>query len=209
MGMGQISINVHAGNGNINTLQLHDVVYAPDMDANLLSTNTLYDKAYEVSMKPPHGTKILLNSTIIAETVRQGKLIRLKTARLPRSAAKAAAKAATTEKESMMVWHRRMAHLGEDNVKKLPDMAQDVNIDTDTSVGVCASCFKGKQTRHPSKEAQKRGKAPLELIHSDTTGQITPTSISGAKYAATFTDDFTGMMCIMPLKGKTAAELLA
>ena len=121
------------------------------MDANLISTNTLYDKGYEVSIKPPYGTKILYNSTVIADTIREGKLTQLNTTPSP---IHAVAKAAT-KKESMMVWHRRMAHLGEDNVKKLSDITEGVNVDADTSVGVCASCFKGKQTRHPSKEPRK------------------------------------------------------
>ena len=108
-----------------------------------------------------------------------------------------------------MVWHRRMAHLGEENIKKLEKMVEGIKIDSNTSVGVCADCLKGKQTRYPSDEPHKRAKEPLELIHSDTTGAITPTSLGGAKYAATFMDDATGMSCIMPLKGKTAAELLA
>jgi hypothetical protein len=40
------------------------------------------------------------------------------------------------------------------------------------------------------------------------TGQITPTSIGGAKYAGTFMDDFTGMTFIVPMEGKLATELL-
>ena len=60
----------------------------------------------------------------------------------------------------------------------------------------------------PSHEPAKRAKRPGELVHSDLCGPITPPSVGGHKYAGTFTDDATRMTVIIPLKTKTAAELL-
>jgi Reverse transcriptase (RNA-dependent DNA polymerase)/Integrase core domain/GAG-pre-integrase domain len=202
IGIGTIMINAIGAEDAINTLSLHNVIYAPKMDANLLSVSTLYDKGYEVSIKPGNGTRVLFDSNVIAETVREGRLWRLLT--VPSTAV---AKAAIG-KEEMDVWHRRMGHLGEANVRKLAGMVEGMSVDMQTTVGVCQSCLEGKQTRTVSHEPRKRATEPLELIHSDTTGQITPTSLGGANYAGTFTDDFTGMTFIVPMKGKSAAELL-
>jgi hypothetical protein len=44
----------------INILQLENVIYAPNVDRNLLSLTTLYDRGYEISMHPQHGINVLM-----------------------------------------------------------------------------------------------------------------------------------------------------
>ena len=51
---GQIQLTVKTGE-QYQDIILKNVLYAPDMHANLLSTNVLYDLGYEVSMKPGIG----------------------------------------------------------------------------------------------------------------------------------------------------------
>jgi len=101
-----------------------------------------------------------------------------------------------------------MGHLGEDNIKKLAKMAEGMKIKVGTSVRVCEACMLGKQTWQPSHNSATRANEPLELVHSDLCGPITPTTFGGAKYYILFVDDFTRMMHIYPLKGKTTAEVL-
>ena len=48
------------------------------MESNLLFVPTLLEKSYEISMKPRSGVKILKNDILIANTVKEEKLIRLK-----------------------------------------------------------------------------------------------------------------------------------
>ena len=87
-------------------------------------------------------------------------------------------------------------------------LATGIAVDTNYEIGICEPCQEGKQTRQPSHEPAKRAKRPGELVHSDLCGPITPPSVGGHKYAGTFTDDATRMTVIIPLKTKTAAELL-
>ena len=199
-GIGNITLTAVTNDG-INTLHLNNVIYAPKMDANLLSTITLYDRGYEISMNPKKGVEILKDGTIIANAVREGKLFKL------RILSGSQAYAVTTA-ESIRLWHHRLVHLGEDNVRKLEKMADGIKLDKNTSVGVCSFCLEGRQTRQPSHEPSDKDNKPLDLIHSDTSGQISPTSTGGANYYATFTDDATKMSCIAPMETKSAAEML-
>jgi len=48
---------------------MEDVYFCPKMEANLLSTITLYDKGFEVAMKPGRGMGILKDNVIIVDTV--------------------------------------------------------------------------------------------------------------------------------------------
>ena len=75
-------------------------------------------------------------------------------------------------------------------------------------MGVCESCLEGKQTRQSSHKPAIRASESLELIHSDLCGPIDPTIYGGTNYYVLFTDDFTRMSHIYPLKGKTSVEVL-
>jgi Reverse transcriptase (RNA-dependent DNA polymerase)/gag-polypeptide of LTR copia-type/Integrase core domain len=199
-GIGSIILSAITNDG-INTLHLNNVIYAPKMDVNLLSTITLYDRGYEISMNPKKGVEILKDGAIVASAVRDGKLFKLRI--LSGSQARAA-----TAAESIKLWHHRLVHLGEDNVRKLEKMATGIKLDKGTSVGVCSFCLEGGQTRQPSHEPSDKINEPLDLIHSDTSGQISPTSSGGANYYATFTDDATKMSYIASMETKSAAEML-
>ena len=83
-----------------------------------------------------------------------------------------------------------------------------MKLDRNTSVGVYSFCLEGQQTRQPFHESSDKVNEPLDLIHSNMSGQISPTSSGVANYYATFTDDATRMTYIAPMKDKSAAEML-
>jgi hypothetical protein len=200
---GRIQLSVKAGNEIID-VNLNNVLYAPDMQSNLLSTTVLYDLGYEISMKPGVGTRILKNDDVVAETVREGKLFRLAIPG-PESMAMAAK---TVQAEDVTVWHRRLAHMGEADVKKMENLAEGVKIKKGTNVGVCGNCMAGKQHRTPSREPGLRAKKPGELIHIDMSGQITPTTFGGFNYYGLFVDDASRKTYIAPMKTNGSAEML-
>ena len=48
------------------------------------------------------------------------------------------------------IWHKRLGHLGEENIRKLVKMSNGMNIKTRTSMGVCGPSLDEKQIRQPS-----------------------------------------------------------
>jgi len=205
IGKGLITVEVIAGS-KINVLSI-EAVYAPDLDSNLLSTTTLLDKGFEVSMKPRIGAKILKNGVLIADTIREGKLFRLKT--VQHSAAKAVTKCETPI-EDINVWHGRLGHLGEQNIRKLQSMADGIRVNPKTTIGICEDCQSGRQCRHPNHEPSKHpANEILGRVFSDLCGPITPASIGGNNYALLFIDEKTGMAWIYGLKTKKSMEVLS
>jgi Integrase core domain len=99
-----------------------------------------------------------------------------------------------------------MGHLGEDYVRKLTRMVEGMGIKVRTTVGVCEACLEGKQTRQPSHLPEAGVTEPLELIHNDLCGPISPTTYGGTNYYLLFTDDYTRMTHIYPLKKKSSAN---
>ena len=59
------------------------------------------------------------------------------------------------------------------------------------------------QTRNRNPDT--RAKAPLELVHTDLAGPITPVGKDGFIYAMSFVDDYSGVIMIYFLKNKTDA----
>ena len=53
--------------------------------------------------------------------------------------------------------------------------------------------------------AVPRTAAPLDLVHSDLAGPISPCSKEGSKYAMIFTDDYCGVMFLYFLRNKSDA----
>jgi hypothetical protein len=115
-GTGRITITVLGKDDTETDLQLHDVIYAPTMSSNLFSLNAAYDRGFETRMTPGYGVRILHKDILVANTIRiAGGLFRLKT---PADAfAYAAVQVTETKRDlDMDIWHRRMGHLGEENV---------------------------------------------------------------------------------------------
>ena len=210
---GTIKITVVGGDNKEAELKLSNIIYAPNMSSNLLSLMIAYDLGYKTRIMPGHGLRILYNDILVARTTRkQGGLFRLNTTS-PSQASQASQALATRTSEfisdlDVSTWHRRLAHLSEDNVRKLAAMAEGMSIRYRTTVGACDACMEGKQHRQPSHKSATRTTQPLELIHSDLCGPIDSASFGGALHFILFIDDYTKYTYIYPLKRKTSSSVL-
>jgi hypothetical protein len=175
-----ITITVLGKNDIESDMKLNDVIYAPSMSSNLFSLMT-YDRGYETRITPGHGLRIFHRDTLVANSIRvAGGLFRLKT---PTDAFAYAAQITSAIPElDINIWHRRMGHLGEDNVRKLAKMVEGMGINVRTTVGVCGACLERKQIRQPSHQPATRTTEPLELIYSDLCEPIDPSTYGSTNY---------------------------
>jgi len=58
----------------------------------------------------------------------------------------------------------------------------------------CEVCLQGKQAALPFSGTRTRASRPLELVHSDVLGPVTPMSHDGKRFAIVFVDDFTHLV---------------
>lgn len=71
---------------------------------------------------------------------------------------------------------------------------------------VCHACLAGKQTRMSfPKSAQWRADEPLQLVHVDLCGPVTPETAGGNKYFMLLVDDCSRWMSVQFLKTKDQA----
>jgi transposase InsO family protein len=211
-GIGTIEITVIGQNDEETELQLNDVIYAPNMYSNLFSLGVAYDLGYETRITPGKGLRVFHEDTVVLQTIREGSGL----FRLAMASQTAYAKAAKTNAEpvrgvpelDMEIWHKRLAHLNEDYVRRLASMSEGMKIKARTTVGVCDACMEGKQHRQPSHKPATRASEALELIHSDLCGVISPTTYGGTKYFLLFIDDHTGYTHVYALKDKKSETVM-
>ena len=102
--------------------------------------------------------------------------------------------------------HKRYGHIAYDALRALPECPPF------TQKPYCQACEKGKATK-PVSEAQenpRRTIRPLERIHADLVGPITPTSMgTQCKYLLVVSDDYSRYIMTRPLQKKSqTAEIL-
>ena len=66
----------------------------------------------------------------------------------------------------------------------------------------CDVCIQGKMVQSRNRKPRTRSTAPLQLVHTDLAGPITPVSTEGFVYAIVFTDDYSGATFVYFLKSK-------
>ena len=107
--------------------------------------------------------------------------------------------------EASKLCHERFIHI---NYKYLSDLSENEMViglpKIKFSKGFNQGCVLGKHPEHKFERAgHERTSAPLELIHNDVAGPFPHMSMSQAKYALTFIDDFSRYCWVYFLKHKS------
>ena len=114
--------------------------------------------------------------------------------------------AGKASQQTPQLWHRRLGHLGYDNLARLTTMVDGIGVPAADFKAAkfepCEPCLKGKQHRLPFPDSDTTTDRPLELLHMDLCGPMPTASLGGASYIATFLDDYTGFCAVRLLKHK-------
>ncbi|SLM33941.1 Ribonuclease H-like domain [Lasallia pustulata] len=90
---------------------------------------------------------------------------------------------------SAVVWHQRLAHLGEQNIEKLKTMSTGIKpVNPGT---ICHHCLEGKLKECPHQKHFAPGTYYMEFIYTDIGGPFPVTGHEGQRYWVTFLDDYT------------------
>ena len=102
------------------------------------------------------------------------------------------------------LWHKRLGHLGEQNLKRLARMSTGMR---PLSNGcTCIYCVNAKLREVPHNHSFKRGEYPLEFIHIDLSGRM-PKGRNGEEYWVTIVDDFTAVTDVTSVCKKSELPL--
>lgn len=132
-----------------------------------------------IGSAPKHGNSYMLNmtqpSTKVAVQIQQNK--------------RALVASLSYNDEAVELWHRRMGHLNEEDLKRLAGMSNGMTLSTKPRMkSICDACSMAKSKRKPSRTIQKEVFEKLGKIHTDLGGPINIPSVGGSKYYILITD---------------------
>jgi len=177
----------------------HDVLYIPELSKNLLSVSAITKNGGEVKF---FGNKVEVrkSGTKIFEGVKNERGLYCVSMGKNEDEITALAENFIDDVDT---WHRRLGHLGYQNMKKLVPISDGMNISNiNKAKKVCEVCLEAKQTRSPFKSERTRTSRPLEIIHTDVCGPVDPVTWDGKKYFTTFLDDYTHFLMVYLIEGK-------
>lgn len=192
--MGNLNITTVVDNKTFDVL-VKDVLYVPDIATNLISVSQLIKNGNRVIFDND-GCKIFRGNQLIAKATLMDNMYKLNI-ETPEQCC-----LATVSGE---IWHRRLAHINEKELKRMANGAVDGMIckgEININKHNCETCNEGKQTRLPFPHTGSHADNILDIIHTDLCGPMEEKSIGGAKYFLIFEDDFTKMAFVYFLKTK-------
>ena len=186
------------------SLQGHDayfknVYYAEKAHQNLLSTARINDNGFRIVLES-HGAEIIdtCNNNVIMRARREGNCYLLSI----RPIISQASVCAINRESQTFLWHRRLGHLNFQDLKKIGDR-EGLPIKSIASDQLCEYCVYDKQCKKGFDENEKRATRPLQLVHSDVVGPITPVSYDEKSYFVTFLDDYTHFCYVYAIANKS------
>lgn len=169
---------------NENEMNLKNVLHVPELSANLLSVSAIASSGKSITFDK-NGC-VIRNSKqqIIAKCTEKNGTYKLNAS---------VGMCLLAKKETAMTWHRRLAHINFQSMKRMRDgVVEGVFFsDGENEVKNCEVCQKGKQHRLSFKPSQHHTRGILELIHSDLMGPMEIQSFGQARFVLTFIDDYS------------------
>lgn len=198
LGCGTISLDCSV-QGKCVTITLPNVLHVPDMGVNLLSVGKLLDADIDVAFQKTGCT--LTKDDLKLTGTRNRDLFFLD---LWQSRNSALAAYSVPSDPLHQLWHARMGHLGQQNLKRLPSMAVGVDFTKDIAEEyTCECCVMGRQKAVPHDSPTAPGTQPGEFVYSDLVGPLSPTGFNGCRYFVTFKDDFTSYSEVYCIRHKS------
>ena len=189
LGRGNAQVKLYDVNGNVQDVVLNNALYIPSYTQNIFSVPAAIDRGASITLdkdaknlRAPNGTMFSIKQ--------QGRLFYLNNISTQNNAT------------TLMEWHKIMGHCNFNDLRKLQNVVEGMKIVDDRQCE-CTICTQGKMCQFRNRKPDEKAKEPLEFVHCDLAGPISPAAKDGFKYALSFIDDYTGINKVYFLKQKS------
>lgn len=187
IGIGTIQIPARV-DGKLHKLNITNVKYSPNAGVNLLSLDQIWSQFDQV-IPSTTGLSFVKGNKAFRTQFEEGLLI-LDTMPTPQDDLCMAAY--EVEDGWASLWHERLGHLGEQNVRRLKKMVDGMDAHTLDGQCICEACVMGRFHAKPHRGHIKRGKQKLDLLHMDSKyGPKETRGYDGSRFWLTIVDDST------------------
>jgi len=199
--VGKVSLKMCLPNDKFKNCSIENVLFVPKLCYNLLSIAEITAKG-RTSKFLGNTCELYDKDKLIAVAKKVNKLYYLECVTTGLNAYTCTHDVKDTD---INLWHRRLGHLGVDNLRRLVanNLVKGINFNDNKTLSFCESCCDGKNHRSPfPKSSTTKRSSPLELIHSDVCGKLNPNSLGGGNYFVTFIDDCSHYTWVYIIKTK-------
>ena len=194
---GDARIILHDTNGRECNVILSNALCIPTFKQDFISVSALTNKGVKVNFDKNHAEMITVDGTKF-KIEQRGKLYYVNSVNYSNVA----------KIDSLENWHHTLGHCNVQDVLKLEKVVDGMVISEKQNFD-CSTCFMGKMVETRNHKADVKATKPLELIHTDLSGCVTPTSYDNSKYCMNFIDDYSGLTVVYFLKNKSDATAAA
>ena len=208
-GVGTVTLMVKV-DGVDTEIDIVNVQYSPQLDSKLISLGTLEKKGYYFIGRNGQLKLYDKDDIVLLEGTRTDEVYLVNQPGVRHKANRAETNEFAGKAASMELWHRRLAHVNNDDLRKLPKLAYGID-STDlgggtTTTSFCQPCALGKAHRQPSRRPMTRAKKPGYRLTADLAGGgNTLTTDRGNRYFIIIVDDFTRYKWFRPMAKKSQA----
>lgn len=185
-------------NGEIesDTVILKNVNYVQNLSRNLLSISSATNSGATAifdnnKVKFVMGQVDYKEEDVVLEGARTSSGLYI--VDLESTSAEAKAEALVTQKQNAIQWHNKLGHINFKDLRKIPQLCDgaEESLKNCNPEEFCESCAIAKFVRFPFNTQRQKAKRPLEILHVDLCGKITPETYDGEQYFMTIMDDYT------------------
>ena len=203
---GTILINIRTDSGHLADVYLEKTLYIPSYPVDIFSVKAVTRNGGSVLLKSDDGL-LTKDGTNFPIRTQDGELyyLDLYNSNAVVNDVVNSCKPSAIRTSSLEEWHRILGHVNKKDILKLEQVVEDMKITSKKDDFSCDTCTLSKQSVYRSRQPDERATAPLQFIHSDIAGPITPVAKDGLRYVINFVDDYTGASFVYFLKNKSDA----
>lgn len=185
IGVGNVRLSCKSINGP-QIVEFQNVLYILEATVSLISQGQIHRQGHRLRIT---SDGIALGNSGIVIKLSSNNLYLIHLTERASSLAKTDLALTAINGETGKMWHERLGHLGEQNIRRLATMSEGIDLSKPPPSDACVPCTISSLQTEPHKLFIEPGKHFLELVHSNLIGPL-DTAYSGARYAVTFLEDF-------------------
>jgi len=205
VGMGDVHVNMKFKVSQSKRCVIYHVLYVPELTCNLFSVRAAVQKGNHIRFGKSRCWILDSSGKLCGTGSLIDKLYRLDCKLSSELHSTGETAAMTTTSNEMNLWHQRLGHLCEQQMRRMVDkeMVTGVKLPKGCGLFFCVGCVEGKMHRKPFQPVGVRSSRRLNLVHSDVCGPMLTESHGGHKYFVTFIDDYSRCCAVYFLKHRS------
>ena len=188
-GRGTAKFELVDSQGVVQEALLKDALYVPSFKQSIFSVDRATAQGASVEFRNDSGV-LKTSCGVMFNIVKRGKLYFLNSVVHSKQSTR-----------SVKEWHEAMGHCNVKDLNKMQGCVHGMSIKGDVKLE-CKTCIQGKMCNERCTLPDERATQPLEFVHADLAGPVTPTGKGDFKYVLAFTDDYSGVVSTYMLKCK-------